>query len=118
MLNHRPVRLVTALIAAVVAVTTVAMAADQETGNLEGTVTVDGKPLDKGKIVFHPKDAKAIEVEIKDGSYSAKDVPAMSMPVTVEGEGVPKAFTDARTTPLKIEVKKGQQRADFDLKKK
>jgi hypothetical protein len=117
MLKHFPVRWMIALIAVVVAVSTAVKAADQETGNLKGIVTLDGKPLDKGKVLFHPKDAKPIEVEIKDGSYTAKDVPTGTMPVTVEGEGVPKAFTDAKTSPLQIEVKKGQQEANFDLKK-
>jgi hypothetical protein len=91
-------------------------AADTETGSVEGKVTLNGKPLAKGKVVFHPKEGKPVEAEIKDGQYKAKDVPAGATTVVVEGEGVPKPFQDAKTTPLQLEVKKGKQTHDFELK--
>ena len=99
-----------------VALAVAARAAAAETGSVEGKVTVNGKPLAKGKVIFHPKESKPIEAEVKDGDYNAKDVPAGELPVTIEGDGVPKLFQLAKTTPLKLEVKKGKQTHDFDLK--
>ena len=92
-------------------------AADAETGSLEGKVTLNGKPLAKGKVMFHPKEGNAITAELSDdGTYTAKDVPLGKLPVTIQGEGVPKVFTDSKTTPLQVEVKPGKATVDFELK--
>jgi hypothetical protein len=94
-----------------------ARAADPETGMVEGKVTLNGKPLVKGKVIFHLKDGNAITADLKeDGSYMAKDVPTGTLPVSIQGEGVPKKFTDRKTTPLQLEVKAGKSTADFELK--
>jgi hypothetical protein len=92
---------------------------DVETGTVEGKVTFDGKPLAKGKVVFHPQKGKPIEAELKeDGSYAAKDVPVGATPVTIVKEGVPPRYSDPKKTELTFEVKKGKNTADFDLKSK
>jgi hypothetical protein len=93
-------------------------AADPETGTLEGHITLDGKPVAKGKIVFHPQKGKPIEADLKEeGTYQAKDVPVGAARVTIEGEGVPAKYADPKTTPLLFDVKKGTSTADLDLKK-
>jgi hypothetical protein len=99
-----------------VALACAARAADPETGTVEGKVTLNGKPLAKGKVIFHLKDGNAITADLKDdGSYMAKDVPTGTLPVSIQGEGVPKKFTDRKTTPLTVEVKPGKSTADFEL---
>lgn len=47
--------------------------ADTNSKSLTGTVTLGGKPLEKGSISFIPKDGNAVTVgaKIVDGSYSA-----------------------------------------------
>jgi hypothetical protein len=117
MLQKYPIAAMALLIIALPAVGRQAKCDDPESGMVQGKVILEGQPLAKGKITFHPKEGKPIEVEIKDGDYRAKDMPVGKMPVTVEGEGVPKSFAQVKTTPLQIEVIKGNQQYDFDLKK-
>jgi hypothetical protein len=112
-----PVCLLSATFTVLVALIGSARAADPETGSLEGKVTLNGKPLAKGKVIFHPKEGNAITAELSDdGAYTAKDVPTGKLSVTIQGEGVPKVFTDSKTTPLQVEVKPGKATVDFELK--
>jgi uncharacterized protein (TIGR03067 family) len=92
-------------------------AKEQETGTVQGMITLNGKPLEKGKVSFHPEKGNAIEAEIKDGAYSAKGVPTGSVQVTVKAEGVPAAFAGEATTPLRAEVNKGANTLDLALQK-
>jgi hypothetical protein len=112
-----PVCLFSATLILVLALVGSLHAADPETGTLEGKVTLNGKPLAKGKVIFHPKEGNAITAELSDdGTYTAKDVPTGKLSVTIQGEGVPKVFTDSKTTPLQVEVKPGKATVDFELK--
>ncbi len=95
-----------------------ARAADPETGTVEGHVALNGKPVAKGKITFHPQKGKPVEAQLKeDGSYQANDVPVGAAQVTIEGEGVPAKYADPKTTPIKFDVQKGTSTGDLDLKK-
>jgi hypothetical protein len=49
-----------------------------ETFTITGVVTVDGKPLDKGVIMFTSPDGKSATVEIKGGNYEARTSPGMN----------------------------------------
>jgi hypothetical protein len=113
-----PTRFVFALAVSLFVLAGAARADDVETGTVEGKVTLDGKPLAKGKVVFHPAKGKAIEAETKeDGSYTAKDVPVGKTPVTIALDGLlPPRYSDPKKTELTFEVKKGKNTADFDLK--
>jgi hypothetical protein len=107
----------TACLVVLIAFVGAGQAADPETGSVEGKVTLNGKPLVKGKVIFHLKDGNVVAADLKeDGSYMAKDVPTGTLPVSIQGEGVPKQFTDRKTTPLRLEVKPGKSTADFELK--
>lgn len=52
-------------------------------GNVSGTVTVNGKPLPMGSIVFTPEHGPAVAAEIVDGKYSAVGVPAGDVKVSL-----------------------------------
>jgi hypothetical protein len=48
---------------------------------IEGEVTVDGKPLEKGIIVYAPLDGKgqAVQAEIRNGHYSLRTAPGQKL---------------------------------------
>jgi hypothetical protein len=88
-----------------------------KTGSLEGKITFKGKPVAKGKILFHPAKGKAIEAKIKaDGTYAAKAVPAGKVRVSFKDvPGLPAKYSSPKTTPLVIEAKEGESIIDFAL---
>lgn len=51
---------------------------------VSGTVTLDGKSLPAGTIVFHMGKGTAVSGEIKDGQYSITGVPTGQAKVTVD----------------------------------
>jgi hypothetical protein len=56
--------------------------------NVKGTVTLDGKPLYAGKIVFITKGAPAVSGEIKEGQYAVEGVPTGEAAVTVDNDEI------------------------------
>jgi hypothetical protein len=84
---------------------------------VDGKVSVDGKPLAKGKLSFRPEKGKAIAVEVKDGKYSATKIPFGTYRVTVSGSGVPRKYSGVKTTSLEAKLTKASQNLDFSLKK-
>lgn len=113
----RAISLITFSIALTFSLTTNrARAADEETGKVQGKISLNGKPIGEGKLSFHPEKGKPIEVKVKDGMYSAKNIPAGSKKVTLEGKGIPPIYASVKTTPLSIEIKKGGNNVDFELR--
>ena len=53
-------------------------------GNVSGEVTVDGKPLVLGVIVFTPADGPAVAAEVVDGKYTAIGVAAGENKVSLD----------------------------------
>jgi hypothetical protein len=90
--------------------------ATSETGNVQGTVKVDGKPLAKGKVTFTGEDSKAHTGDVTDGFYSLERLPTGLYAVTVSGTGVPAKFGDAKTSGLTYAVKKGENTHNIELK--
>jgi len=67
---------------------------------VSGSVTLDGKPLPAGTIAFLPAKGQGASAEIKDGAYTATDVPIGEVRVVVDTSAL-KRFVD--------EVKKGNR---------
>jgi hypothetical protein len=94
------------------------LAAEKESGTIEGKITFDGSPVTKGKVSFHPEKGKPVSADLQaDGSYSAKGVPVGQMRITVESKETPKKFANPNTSGLTVEVKKGKQVYDIALSK-
>jgi hypothetical protein len=91
-------------------------AQDKEVASIKGTVHLDGVPLPKGKVAFHPTAGKPVVADIKDGEYSVKAVPTGVLGVTIEAVAVPKVYADPKTTPLKVEIKQGENNCDVKLR--
>jgi hypothetical protein len=103
---------------------------------VQGTVQVDGKPLEKGWIIFVPADGKTKTAggEIKGGHYSVK-VPVGTMKVSISApqvvgkkklydtpdspeqdvtsEALPPRYN--RQSDLTLDVKPGTNPKDYDL---
>ena len=114
------------------------------TGTVNGNVTFNGKPLDKGQITFSPagKEGGTAGGEIASGKYEVKDLVPVQYLVSVQATpdmkivmpGDPetkRTLTDeeirARIDPLPrdttgkeqtIDVKRGKQTVDFKLESK
>jgi hypothetical protein len=108
-------------------------------GTVTGSVTVDGKPAEKGAVTFIPADGKSPTAggEIKEGKYTAR-VPVGTAKVEVRvpkvvgrkkiydtpdspiqdvlAEVLPARYND--NTELTFDVKTGSNQKDFDLKSK
>lgn len=105
-------------------------------GELSGTVSYDGKPINDGAITFIPDNGPTAGCVIKDGRYVAKvalgptkvkisgsnlvghkkvyDTPDSPV-MPVMAEVVPAKYNQA--TELRYDVQPGKQTKDFDLPK-
>jgi len=92
-------------------------AGETETGDVRGKVSIDGVAVQKGKVTFYPEVGDPVEADIKNGSYSATDVPAGTVRVTIQGDGVPPKYGDKERTPLRLRVRKGESTLDLTLAK-
>jgi hypothetical protein len=121
----------------VVAVLTAGCSKGPPVGQVTGTVTVDGTPAENGGISFIPVDRKAgtAGAAIKDGRYTAADVPVGKVKVEIRvtkvvGEKklydtpdskvmpiteniLPPRYND-RTT-LELDVQPGENEKNYDL---
>jgi hypothetical protein len=96
-------------------------AAADDLASVNGTITVDGKPLPSGRILFHLGDGQFVGAKIKeDGTFKMERVPAGKYKVTVEAAVGAKIVLPARysaedKSELRVEVKKGDNTFNFDL---
>ena len=85
-------------------------------GKVSGVVTLMGKPLAAGKIVFHLKDGEFVGAKVKaDGTYRLSRVPEGTWKITAEGKRIPAKYASDDTSGLTFEVKKGSQSFNIDL---
>jgi hypothetical protein len=111
------------------------------TGDVSGTVSYEGTPVENGSIAFIPEDGNAptAGAAISNGKFSATKVPVGAAKVQITGakdakkqkmyddpnaplvmtssELLPPKYSDAKTTELRYEVKAGSQTKNFDLAK-
>jgi hemoglobin len=85
---------------------------------VRGKVTLDGKPLARGKLALTDNSGKAHSADLAaDGTFALWGVPAGSYRVTVsDGREVPAAYGDPKTTPITTNVTKGANELDLELK--
>jgi hypothetical protein len=107
-----------------------------QTGEVSGIVTYDGKPVESGGITFSPEKGPTAGGVIKDGKYTAtvavgpakvsitgskivgekKAYNTPNSPVgTISAESLPAKYNKA--TQLRYDVQPGAQTKDFDLPK-
>jgi hypothetical protein len=99
---------------------------DEELASVKGRVTLNGRPLSFGKIIFHLADGQFVGSKIKDdGSFKIDRVPPGALTVTVEAtrktktalgkEVLPERYAQEEKSELRVEVKKGRNELDFRL---
>jgi hypothetical protein len=91
--------------------------ADRKESTIRGTVTRKGKPLADVVLSFYPINGKPRSfASDAQGRYNTKNlISDGDAKVTVQGEGVPEAYSNLRTTPLKLTVKKGPNTFDINI---
>jgi hypothetical protein len=113
---------------------------DSRLATVTGTITVDGRPLEKGSISFFPADGKGPTAgsDVKDGKYTATKVAVGTVKVQIRyakkvgekplydtpnspvrplfKEALPAKFNDK--TELTLEVKPGTNEKQWDLSTK
>jgi hypothetical protein len=89
--------------------------ADDEIASVKGAVTLDGKPIPTGRIIFFTGNDQFVGAKIKDGMFKMDRVPVGIHKVAVESNGVPTRYSSEDATELRIEVIKGSMSLDFHL---
>jgi hypothetical protein len=89
--------------------------AAEKSGEIQGTVTIQGKPLAEGKITFHFENGQFAGSPIKDGKYKVDLISTGKYRIAVEGKGVPAKYLSADTSGLAVEVKNGKNAYDIIL---
>ena len=92
--------------------------AGDETASVSGTITLDGAPLAGGRIIFHQDNDQFVGAKIKDGKYKLDRVPVGTHRVSVESKGLPARYSSEEQSALRIDIDKGKNVADFDLRSK
>lgn len=85
---------------------------------VSGRVVVAGVPLGAGKVVLYLGTGEFLGTSVgKDGTYAFQKlpVPTGTYTVAIEGKGVPAKYQDEKVTPLRIEVRAGENTFDFEL---
>jgi hypothetical protein len=98
-------------------------AADVEIAAAQGTVTLDGQPLETGRIILHQKDGQFFGAKLKDGKFKLDHVPVGKYVVTIErkiegADSLPRKYSSEDKSELTVEVKKGANTLDFALTSK
>src|SRR5262249_35630127 len=90
--------------------------ADDASALVRCRITGDGKPLAAGKIFFFIGEDQFVGAKVKDGVYKVDHVPVGTHVVALEFKGVPARYSDK--SALRVEVKKGPNDLNFDLRAK
>jgi hypothetical protein len=110
--------------------------ASRPTATVKGTVTYQGKAIDKGRIIFVHSSGQAVAADIgSDGSFSlaalvgrnqvavqclGPDYPnpsRNSLPAMLPGKNLlPSRYAEPATSGLTLEVKPGENKPEFTLK--
>ena len=83
---------------------------------IKGSVTLDGKPLPIGRIIFFSADDQFVGSKIKNGPFKIDRVQVGKYKVTVESVGIPAKYSSEDASPLVVEVNAGANVFNFDLK--
>jgi hypothetical protein len=110
------------------------------TGDVSGTASFEGVPIEQGMINFLPLDGKGTTAggEIKDGKYDVRKVPVGTMRVQVTSSKVvgkkkmyptanspeypltkdplPAKYNDPLKSELRLDVQSGRNEKNWDLK--
>ncbi len=86
---------------------------------LVGEIRVDGKPIEKGRILFYSGEGQIVGCIIRDGKYKIEKPNTGQQIVTIDGQVVADKYRESETSGLVVEVKQNiSNRLDFHLTSK
>lgn len=89
---------------------------ERATSEVFGRVTLNGKPLDTGRIQIHLSNGQFVGASLnEDGTYSLQVVPTGIHAVSFSGKFLPAKYSDEKSG-LQIRVQPGANTQDFDLR--
>src|SRR5262249_32661527 len=87
--------------------------------SISGRITLDGRPLPGGRIIFYVGDDQLVGAKVKaDGTYKVDRIPVGTHKVTVEHKTVPPKYASEDQSALRVETKEGVNVIDLDLTSK
>ena len=105
-----------------VALTMISYAATQDPApatptEMSGEVRLAGKAIENGRILFYSREGQIVGCVIRDGKFKIEKPNVGMQSVTIDGQNVPKKYSDWEKSGLVIETRQGiNNRFDFDLK--
>jgi hypothetical protein len=86
---------------------------------LAGEVSVDGKPMKKGRILFYDSEGQIAGCIIRDGKYKIEEPNVGEQVVTIDGQNVANRYSDSEKSGLICEIGQNiDNRFDFHLSSK
>src|SRR5262249_24373447 len=85
-------------------------------GKISGQVTLNGKLLGSGRVLFHLPNGQFVGSKIKDGTFAIDELPEGKHAITVEGKEVPEKYSDDESSVLQFDTKSGENLLDIDLR--
>ena len=82
---------------------------------LSGNVLINGKKIEKGRILFYASDDQIIGCIILDGEYSIMNPATGNYTVTIDGPGVSAQYSTLDQSGLRAHVGRGKNQLDFNL---
>lgn len=84
--------------------------------SLNGTITVSGRPLESGRILFYDDEGQIFGAVVgKHGVYSIKRPGIGQHKITIDGEGIPAKFSAIAETVLRFDIRDAANVCNFDL---
>ena len=87
-----------------------------KTTELRGEVSVGGKLLEKGRILFYSEDGQIVGCTVREGKYKIEKPNIGALYVTIDGPNVAEKYSDPETSGVICEIKQDvKNRMDFNL---
>jgi hypothetical protein len=93
-------------------------------GTAKGSVNINGKPLNIGKIFLHAKKGGDVfSARVREGRYDVRHLPPGTYTVTIQAgdddaadASLPAKYSNPKMTSLQAEIREGVNELEFDLK--
>lgn len=86
---------------------------------MTGEIRVDGKPIEKGRVLFCSAEGQIVGCIVRNGTYKIEKPSIGQQTVTIDGQGVSEKYRESETSGLVVEVKQDtKNQFDFHLTSK
>ena len=88
---------------------------ERRESEITGRITVDGRPLEEGRILFYSDDGQIFGCVYKGGEFTIRNAWTGKFRVTVEGANVSERYSAPDTSALQVEIRRGKNVIEFVL---